>query len=706
MKLYKIICLLSTLFLLNILFFETEIKAQVLTKQITNHRANITKVNDDGSNLGSKERWEYTGDINDFEKRFSDYRKAGTVLSPRGWKYKGGTTTTTNIPLTVNYSEDGYTGVLSLDTTTAPYFGWDREDVQGYNGLDNNGGTEEYTFTQNHPVPGQPGQFYNGSTLTDIGVYSGTVTKIIPSKPVAKITAPNFVLVGTTVPVIGSGIDPLGLAITDYEWTSSNGQSLTNTGGNIKVDSVVILTLKVKNSDDVWSDVVTHTINVTKPTSKPIAQINAPNSVHIGTTVVVQGSGIDPMGLAITDYVWTSSNGQTLTGTGGNIKVDFNVNLTLKVKNSDNVWSDPATHTISIENKPPTVSIIVPPTVYSGDDIYISGYAQDKDGDPLVYLWNKPSNMYGILEGQGGTVYFMDLGNKQFGLTATDPFGESAYTSATTNVIAPTPIINIVQTGTLKENRKITIDTSSSSGGSKRATITSIKYNVTSLYGTSINDVRIQSHTLGSTNGTILYDPSKGIDKSLDGLNIFDITFKKSGQYKIDCTMTNNFGKTSTNTMTLTIAIDAPPKAGLTMPDKILRDHFDPNKFNGLAYSIIPFTDTESGEHGCYSIDGDTIEKRGWFYSFDSNNNDIIDDPWYPYNAATNKWDYSVKYTYEQAKNFDLDKFPVGNLLTVTLETAHVGVYYSGIICKESFGQEYIPQFINDADRKVGNGFD
>ena len=491
---------------------------------------------------------------------------------------------------------------------------------------------------------------------------------------------------------------------TDYAALNLNVGSLNNGNNTINIKGYSwwkdnLGTLKEVNT--------TKTVIVTKSeTSKPVAVIEAPINVHAGNTVTVKGSGSDPNGLAITEYSWTTSNGQPLTGTGGNIKVDAQVTLTLKVKNSENVWSDSVTHIVNTENEPPTVRITAPLTVYAGDDVYVNGYAQDKDGDMLEYNWDAPSDMYGDLEGTFGIVYFMDLGIKNFGLTVADASGESASASAQTNVIAPTPTVNILQTGTLKENRKVIIDTSNSNGGSKRATIISKKYVVTGFNGTSMNDVKIQSHTVGSTNGSILYDSSRGINNSLDGLDVFDMTFKKPGQYKIQCSITNSFGITSSTTITLNIIVDEPPMAGLAMPEKFSRDHFDPNKFNGLAYAIVPFIDAESGDYGCYSTDGDTIEKRSWFFSFDANNNDIIDDIWYPYNASTNKWDYSVKYTYNQAKNFDLDKFPVGNLKTVTLETAHVGVYYGGIICKESFGQDYIPQFVTDADRKIGKNFD
>jgi hypothetical protein len=39
----------------------------------------------------------------------------------------------------------------------------------------------------------------------------------------------------------------------------------------------------------------------------------------------------------------------------------------------------------------------------------------------------------------------------------------------------------------------------------------------------------------------------------------------------------------------------------------------------------------------------------------------------------------------------------------LSLEFTHVGDYYLGAKVRESFGQEYIPQFINNDDKKTNS---
>lgn len=374
----------------------------------------------------------------------------------------------------------------------------------------------------------------------------------------------------------------------------------------------------------------------------------------------------------------------------------------------------------------PTINLTVPSQAVAGDDVPIIATSTSKD-PTVTSLQNTVSSGANVsgsnpIIGQQtfdaadtnksftstGLFNFADIGMNNVMAVAVDNNGKSAITTKAINIIKPTPIVRINQTGTLKENRKIIIDMSSSSGGSRKATIdwTKGKCTVSAVNGASMNDVRIQAHTEGSTDGAVLYDPTKSVNKPLDGLQQFDMTCKKAGDYQITCTLTNNYGVTATSSITFTVIADAPPKAGLAAPTTFIRDHFDPNKFNGLAYAIIPMTDTGSGDSGCYSTDGDTIDTIGWFIDFDSDNNDKPDDSWYPFNGSTGKWDYSTKYTYDQAKNFDISNYPVGCLHQVTLEATHVGHYFMGIICKEKFGQDYIPQFVTDADRKIGKNFD
>lgn len=427
--------------------------------------------------------------------------------------------------------------------------------------------------------------------------------------------------------------------------------------------------------------------------SKPVAKIQAPISTHTGNTVVVTGSGTDPNGLAIVDYEWTTTNGQVLTGIGGSIKVDSSVTLTLKVKNSAGIWSDIVSHTINTENKAPTAKITVPSTIYLGDDVYVSGSGQDPDGDPLDYYWDKPNDMYGTLEGKNGTVYFMNLGTKTFGLTVADPTGDSGYATATTTVIAPSPGVNIETKGTLKENRKVILDGTGSIGGSKRVGLdwTKAKWEVTAVSGGTASDIKTAS--------------------SYNGSQTMDFVFKKPGTYKAKLTLTNTLGLSGTQEKTFVIEEDKAPIADFTIIKNIIRDPNDLSS-TGKPQGTFEINDLSISE------DGDSIVKRAYFVVFDSDNdNDWDEEMCYVYdldstltkqmpNNDSDNLHWRSIGLYKNFATFDISNINTGNLTGVSFKSTHVGKCMFDEVVKEEFGQSTIEQFVTPTDRKTGTTYE
>jgi hypothetical protein len=199
----------------------------------------------------------------------------------------------------------------------------------------------------------------------------------------------------------------------------------------------------------------------------------------------------------------------------------------------------------------PTCTLNAPSTVVVGDDVALNALGNTKDTSATslqttILLDHSPyivgtnpivgntatfdatsSNKNATAQ---GTVSFASPGTYTARAVASDNNGNSGEATPQQIVATkPVPVVNIVQSGTLKENRKVIIDASSSYAGSTRATIdwSTAKWVVTPLNGASMDDVRIQTHTIGKTNGTVLYDPKKGINdlSSLDGLQNFDMQF-------------------------------------------------------------------------------------------------------------------------------------------------------------------------------------
>ncbi len=274
-------------------------------------------------------------------------------------------------------------------------------------------------------------------------------------------------------------------------------------------------------------------------------------------------------------------------------------------------------------------------------------------------------------------------------------------------VLPPVPVCNLVKSGTEKENRKLTADISSSTGGSQRYPInwSKTKWQIHAVPGgnNGDSDIRIQTHVDGQANGTILVDSSRGINNSLDGMQTIDLLFKKAGQYELTVTLQNDYkgGRTATSQYIFNIQPDLPPVADFTLVPLILRNANNKDA-NGLALAKETLSDSGTAPEGSYSPDGDTIAKRVWIYAFDANNNGIYtDDTWYVYDNGA----WRSAGTYNQVKNINLDTVIDNNLKTVSMSSSHVGKYDFELFTREEYGQETIPQFVSISDKRTGNTF-
>lgn len=449
----------------------------------------------------------------------------------------------------------------------------------------------------------------------------------------------------------------------------------------------------------------------------PVAHISAPSEVHTGTPVTVSGYGTDPQGLKIIDYQWTCSTGDTITGTGGTINVSGTASVTLKVKNEKDVWSEPVTAVIGAINHPPTVYLSNPSTVIMGDDVVVNAHGSDIDGDPLYYTWNTPNDFKGSCNSTSGIGYFTSLGNKYFTVTATDTFGESASSSSSVNVIAPTPNVVITKEGTEKENRKITLNAEKFSyGGSKKFPIDWTK-TTWEFFDANGNKLLVDNKPSSST-----------IIKSLDsttGTKGMNLIVKQQGKYRVRCSVINTAGYTNYMDILLNIIPDIAPIADFDLPSTGIRDINDPSP-HGLAQVTTKVSDNSS------SSDQDFIAKRMWIACFDSDNDGSYIwvtknedgtkkavptyERWYvydlDYNGSTDTqqgisdslnphWRYIGNYY--DSKSLDINSINCGNLTNVQFKSTSVGRYDFEENIKEEFGKETITELTTVNDRKQAN---
>lgn len=400
-------------------------------------------------------------------------------------------------------------------------------------------------------------------------------------------------------------------------------------------------------------------------------------------------------------------------------------------------------YTISFKYKKslaPTVTLNAPSIVTLGDDVslYARGSTEDstvKSMGGYIYIDGgsgiEGSNPIDAEEKEGtsinisGTVYFTQLKTYYVQAFAYDSNGRTAQSEVKAiKVVAPEPSVKINKSGTEKENRKIVIDVSDSYSGSQRASIKwdKVIWKFEGVEGSNPNDIRVQTHTIGSTNGTILIDSSRGVSGSFANIKTIDILYKKAGKYKVTCTLENSYGGIDTKNIILNIVEDLPPIGDCTFPKTNYRDPNDLTP-NGYPQSTIEIVDQS------YSPDGDIIVKRGLIIADDTDNNSIntndieeiySNENWYIYDMDYNGTEpvkssinpnyieYSVNPhlrligTQKDVERIDIiDNVNTGNNTTWLIKSTHVGHSYILVVAKEEFSQDTIPQFVTIADRKV-----
>ena len=340
-------------------------------------------------------------------------------------------------------------------------------------------------------------------------------------------------------------------------------------------------------------------------------------------------------------------------------------------------------------NHPPTAYVSVPREMMMGDDFNVAAVCADPDGDELTYSWDVSlGGMNGTLGLFGGDVWFSQPGVATFTITVSD--GQATATASDTILIRePIPNARLTHTGTYKENRRVTLDTSTSISGSRRYGMDwdRTEWEITPLSGGTAGDIRVV--------------------ESMTGSQELNVLFKRAGTYKAKVTVYNTAGYSSSNEVNLTIAPDLIPIANFGVPQTLFRDPEDNN------HATIEVFDTS------VSNDNDPIVKRVWLYCFDENNDGffnfygINNNPtefWYVYrNGGWHKLAHAgtgLPMTLSEIRStIDIDLIADGNIQNPKVRTNKVGRYKFEVMVKEEFGQPTIPQFVTSEDRRRDETF-
>ena len=298
-------------------------------------------------------------------------------------------------------------------------------------------------------------------------------------------------------------------------------------------------------------------------------------------------------------------------------------------------------------NYDPIAIIGNPAVAYAGDDVLIDGSrSYDEDGYVERWIWEVPGTdgsdpdnpWFNTLNNDEqdidkGTVWYPKVGVYGIDLEVVDDGNCSGYGQSIIEIIEPKPEVNIdIVADKMKENRKITLDTSKS----KSATRYPIDWNLTTWSIQHVNGtgatgdygVRLPNGTVyKNVNGKAhLYNNGTWTDTGLDfnyvlrGQKMVYFQARDSGQYKITVSMTNTFVLNSavhySNALerTITVVEDLAPVADFSGAESNIREFENPIDKTQQKYGVIPVICTST------SPDGDPIGKRIWSVRYDSDN--------------------------------------------------------------------------------------
>jgi hypothetical protein len=343
---------------------------------------------------------------------------------------------------------------------------------------------------------------------------------------------------------------------------------------------------------------------------------------------------------------------------GSNYEESFTAEVVFDT--DDNIIADSDTENIIIaevpeptpvppSNIPPQVIMDAPGTVRAGDDFYVSAEKSDLDGDTVALVWDE-GVANGNVSGNSGTLWYSyNYGGTSQNIKVDADDGNGGTDTDIRSVAVSPPEIfgNIQVSGSLKENRKVTISNNGSDSPDH--------------YPINVSNFSIAAIS-GGTAGDIKYSGS------LTGVNAKDILFKKAGTYRITLYLRNTAGYDDTVTKDIVIIEDKPPVADFETITSLLRDP-------ETGYATIEAVDMS------YSPDNDIIASRKWKIIYDSDNDGNFND--------------ETKTT-----------FNTGNNLSITLNKDEVGKYKLELEVQEDFGQETISAFVTADDYKKDDTMD
>lgn len=221
------------------------------------------------------------------------------------------------------------------------------------------------------------------------------------------------------------------------------------------------------------------TVTITTENTPPVANAGPNQSVFVGNTVTLDGSGSNDVDGDSVTYRWSllsvpaNSNAALSDPTLVNPTFVADVKGTYVAQlivNDSFVDSAPATVTISTLNSPPVANAGPAQTVLAGTTVQLNGSkSTDVDGDALTFKWSltsKPANSNAVISDPASVTptFFADqLGIYVAQLIVNDGTVDSAPSTVTINTEDSPPVANAGPAQTVPLGALVTLDGSGSS---------------------------------------------------------------------------------------------------------------------------------------------------------------------------------------------------------------------------------------------------
>ena len=254
----------------------------------------------------------------------------------------------------------------------------------------------------------EPGSYTIALVVSDGQVDSASDTVVITtnnSPPTANAGPDQTALVGDTVTLNGSGSSDVDGDQLTFGWSFQNSpagsfstlKDSSTTTPRFLVDEPGSYTIALVVNDGKVASAL-DTVVITTENTRPSANAGPDQTVHVGSTVTLDGSGSQDVDGNPLTYRWSIT--ATPGGSGAVIfdptaeKPTFEADILGNyvgqlIVNDGTANSDPDTLVVSTENSKPVAVPVANQTVFVGDAVELDGSASsDADSDPLSYQWS------------------------------------------------------------------------------------------------------------------------------------------------------------------------------------------------------------------------------------------------------------------------------------------------------------------------------